>query len=432
MESSELGQYADGFVAWLGRLGYSPRTCEAQVALLRHMGRWLADQGVPLSGLSSEVAGEYAAARRGRAQLRSERALRPVLTYLRELGAIPSAAAVVPHEPVDVLLARFGGWLSRERGLALATVSSYLCQARPFADACGGQPGILTAARVSGLAAEGAAGLRPRSAQVRANAVRALLRFAWLEGLTAVPLAEFVGSFAAPAGPAAALIQHQAPEIMARVNMLLGQGEVTRLTNAIAALGAVNLAALDESRLASVAVYGRMQSLPTIQDIQPRCGEVQSALHQFTQQGAHHSRVLRRAFADAEYRFASIAANPKGYNHLPVLEWRAVDQHRAQPQLAQRTLHQLFHLLATGLDGPQSRRAVCLHAPGFWRFCWLLDRLGLLDLHLDGQRGSGRHPGQLPADRPRRRQARRWRAESGLRERSSTECRKGGNCSNRL
>ena len=74
MESSELGQYADGFVAWLGRLGYSPRTCEAQVALLRHLGRWLADQSLPLSGLSSEVAGEYAAVRRERSRLRSERA----------------------------------------------------------------------------------------------------------------------------------------------------------------------------------------------------------------------------------------------------------------------------------------------------------------------------------------------------------------------
>ncbi|MGE5500341.1 MAG: DciA family protein, partial [Ignavibacteriales bacterium] len=31
------------------------------------------------------------------------------------------------------------------------------------------------------------------------------------------------------AGPAAALIQHQAPEIMARVNLLLGGNEVTRL-----------------------------------------------------------------------------------------------------------------------------------------------------------------------------------------------------------
>src|SRR6516164_956964 len=224
MESLELGQYADGFVAWLGRLGYSPRTCEAQVALLRHLGRWLADQGLPLSGLSSEVAGEYAAARRGRAQLRSERALRPVLSYLRELGAVPPAAAVVPSEPVDVLLARFGGWLSRERGLAPATVSSYLCQARPFADACAGRLGILAAARVPGLAASGAAGLRPGSAQVRANAVRALLRFAWLEGLTAVPLAGFVGSFAAPAGPAVpkGLSPVQAAEFLAFVRAAPG------------------------------------------------------------------------------------------------------------------------------------------------------------------------------------------------------------------
>lgn len=221
----ELAEYADGFVAWLGGLGYSPRTCEAQVALLRHLGRWLAQQGVPLSRLSSEVAGEYAAVRRGHlTHLRSDRALRPVLSYLRELGAVPSASAVVPHEPVDVLLARFGGWLSRERGLAPATVSSYLCQARPFAGACAGQLGVLTAARVSGLAAEVAAGMRPRSAQVRANAMRALLRFAWLEGLTAVPLAEFVGSFAAPAGPAVpkGLSPAQAAEFLAFVRAAPG------------------------------------------------------------------------------------------------------------------------------------------------------------------------------------------------------------------
>jgi len=37
--------------------------------------------------------------------------------------------------------------------------------------------------------------------------------------------------------------------------------------------------------------------------------EKSSPLHQFTQQGTHHCRVLRRAFADTEYRFASIAAD---------------------------------------------------------------------------------------------------------------------------
>ena len=216
---AELEQYADGFVAELGRRGYSPRTCEAQVALLRHLARWLAEKHVPLSGLGSEVAGEYVSARRGRSQLRSARALEPLLGYLRGLGVVPPAADFVPEDPADVLLARFGEWLSGERGLAPATVSSYLHQARPFAGACAGQLPALTSARVAGLAVAGAAGLRPRSAQVRAGAVRALLRFLWLEGLIPVPLAGAVGSFAAPAGagPPKGLSPGQAGELLAFV-----------------------------------------------------------------------------------------------------------------------------------------------------------------------------------------------------------------------
>jgi site-specific recombinase XerD len=199
----ELGleEFAAGFVAELGRLGYAPKTCEAQVALLRHLARWLAQREVPLSGLTSQVTDEYIAARR-RSYLRSARALEPLLGYLRGLGVVPPAAVAVPATPVDVLLARFGAWLSGERGLAPATAASYLCQARPFAAACAGQISELTAGQVADLVTRGAAGLTPRSAQVRANAVRALLRYLWLEGLTTVPLAGAVGSFAAPAGPA--------------------------------------------------------------------------------------------------------------------------------------------------------------------------------------------------------------------------------------
>ena len=63
-----------------------------------------------------------------------------------------------------------------------------------------------------------------------------------------------------------------------------------------------------------------------------------------------HRRIFRRAFPNAQHRFCSIAANTKARDHLPVLERRSVDDDGAQPQLAQRTLHQLLHFLAAGFD----------------------------------------------------------------------------------
>src|SRR6266852_1586083 len=171
-----LEDYEEGFLAGLARLGYASRSREAQRCLLRHLSRWLAGRGLALSELSEEVAGQYVAARRREgAFLRSERALRPLLGYLRGLGVVPAAAA---------------------------TVSSYLFQVRPFvaAHADAGRWSSLGARQVARFAAHSAAGLRPRSAQVRASALRALLGFMWQEGLTASALAGAVGSFAAPAG----------------------------------------------------------------------------------------------------------------------------------------------------------------------------------------------------------------------------------------
>jgi integrase/recombinase XerD len=67
-----------------------------------------------------------------RSYLRSERALRPALGYLRGLGVVPAAAAAVLGDAGEVLLARFAAYLAVEWGLAAATVSSYLFPVRPF------------------------------------------------------------------------------------------------------------------------------------------------------------------------------------------------------------------------------------------------------------------------------------------------------------
>jgi len=62
-----------------------------------------------------------AASHRG---LRSPRALVGLLGYLRSRGAISPEPVVARTDPAEVLLERFGSYLSRERGLAAATVSS--------------------------------------------------------------------------------------------------------------------------------------------------------------------------------------------------------------------------------------------------------------------------------------------------------------------
>lgn len=88
--------------------------------------------------------------------------------------------------------------------------------------------------------------------------------------------------------------------------------------------------------------YGS-QSLTAVQDVQPQGGEVHAAFHQLAQQAAHQRRAFCRALAQPQHRFAPIAANTKGYDHLPVFKRCAVDDYGAQPQLTQRTLRQRLH-----------------------------------------------------------------------------------------
>ena len=133
--------------------------------------------------------------------LRSPRALVPLLGYLRSREAVPRAPVVTAIAPVEVLLERFGGYLARERGLAEATVSSYVSQVRSFVGEHCGRWDALTGRQVTVFVTERSLVQPPRSVTVRANALRALLRWLWRDGLVSSPsLADAVGKIAAPTG----------------------------------------------------------------------------------------------------------------------------------------------------------------------------------------------------------------------------------------
>jgi len=201
--SGPLGEFAEGFLAELAGLGYSSRGSEAQLRLMKHVSGWMSAQGLGVAGLTDVAAERFVADRRcSHRSMRSSRALVPLLRYLRSRGVISAAAMVVAVGPADVLLERFALYLSLERGLAVATVRSYVSQVRPFVVGHAGAGwGALTGRQVTVFVTERAVAQRPRSAAVRANALRALLRWMWREGLVCSPsLADAVGKFAAGTG----------------------------------------------------------------------------------------------------------------------------------------------------------------------------------------------------------------------------------------
>jgi len=232
-----LEDYAEGFFAELTGLGYSPRSFEAQLRLLRHLSEWLAERELTAHALTSEVVRDFVADRRKvTTNMRSERALAPLLSHLRAAGATPAAAPEFPSTPADALLRRFGEFLASEKGLAPETVRSYVTQSRPFVVQHAGREGgwaALTPRDVDAFIVARAAIQRPGSVQVRANALRALLRWMWREHLVVASLPDAVGHFAAPSSTTISPAAFSEAEVARLLAALPERGPVRQRNEAI-------------------------------------------------------------------------------------------------------------------------------------------------------------------------------------------------------
>ncbi len=198
--------FLDGFAGELERVGYSPRTIETQVNLARHLSRWLAVEGLAAADLDGGVIARFLVVRRVTySSMRSALALVPLLAFLRSVGAgVPPVVVAVPADPAALLVERFSRYLATERGLAAATVRSYVSQVSPFVTAFPpGQNGVVvgvTARQVADFQTARSADCRPGSVAVGANALRALLRWMWRERIVPEDLSGSVGAVCRPAG----------------------------------------------------------------------------------------------------------------------------------------------------------------------------------------------------------------------------------------
>lgn len=193
-----LGPFVDGYRSWLLTAGYTPKTARWMLRDLSRLGRWMDAEDVAVGVLTVSGVDSWLAARRaaGGYRVPTVRALRALLSYLREVGVMgeegPPALSAV-----EALIDEYRQWLFADRGLAAMTVLRYETLARRFltarvnpTDELGvvGLDGAVVSRFLLGECSRVCLG----SAKGKVAELRSLLRFLHARGFTERSLAESV------------------------------------------------------------------------------------------------------------------------------------------------------------------------------------------------------------------------------------------------
>jgi integrase/recombinase XerD len=193
--SGPLAGYAAGYGSWLAARGYSRWTVAHRLAQLELLSRWLEREELGPEELTAERVEAFWEVRMAAAcsSLSSGGSLALPLGYLRGLGVVPVAVAVVADGPLERLLGGYRRYLFDERGLTEHTVlARYEPAARLFLSDRLGQSELgverLSAADVSGFLAVECARRSVSGARELVWALRSLLRYLHVAGFIALPL----------------------------------------------------------------------------------------------------------------------------------------------------------------------------------------------------------------------------------------------------
>jgi integrase/recombinase XerD len=197
-----LSAFNGGFATELVRLGYRPNAAANQLQFMAHLSRWMAQRGLAADKLTASALAEFLASRRdaGYRLWLSPKALSPLLPCLRGLGVVPVEPEPRPDGAVQTLLARYRGYLVRERGLSPATARLYAHLTSPLLAnrMSGGELNLasLTAADVIGFVRASCLGHSVGTAKLTVAASRSLLGYLHMDGMIGLPLAFAVPSVA--------------------------------------------------------------------------------------------------------------------------------------------------------------------------------------------------------------------------------------------
>lgn len=193
-----LVPYFSGFAEVLSRQGYTSLSSWYQLALAGHLSGWLAARGLSAGELTDDIVAEYLVARRGEGRRygRSPKALRLLREHLRSQRAIPPAAEPAKPVGVEALLVEYRAYLLDERGMTPEAAQGYLDCVRPFVAGRVREDAIdLTSLKTSdvvGFVVAERDRLAAKTAQRTTSALRSLLRFLAVRGVSDPGLADAV------------------------------------------------------------------------------------------------------------------------------------------------------------------------------------------------------------------------------------------------
>jgi site-specific recombinase XerD len=127
-----LPYYIDGFAQFLASQGYVPGTVKIKCAWVAHFGRELKRLRIPLSKLDEKQLKQFHARHRGVMGRGDAATGHQLLEFLRGLGVIPAFVQKTDRTALGQLTRDYERFLSSERGLAPATLTSYLPIVRSF------------------------------------------------------------------------------------------------------------------------------------------------------------------------------------------------------------------------------------------------------------------------------------------------------------
>lgn len=182
-----LAPFVDAYTECLRGRGYTPLTVVNELRQLAHLSRWLEAAGMSAADVTTERLEEFVLARRGWAGGHgacSLQGLVPLLDLLSGLGMVASARPTAERSPIDALVGDFRRYLITERGLVASTADEYAWRTRRFlaAHVPDGDVGRLIAADVTNAVLHESASMPVASVQHFVVALRAFLRFCFVQG----------------------------------------------------------------------------------------------------------------------------------------------------------------------------------------------------------------------------------------------------------